>query len=278
MGKHGVGDLVNNGERVIILCEENNLIIGGTLFMHRNIHKLNWTSPDRRTQSQINHIIINRKWRDSPQDVQVMRNADISSDHNLLVAKITLKLRNAKIGMARNQQQDISKLKDTLIKDNFSITLKNHFSILQDETVLTIDDFNTAMMESAKETIRYTKTYKTEWISPDTWRTIEESRQLKKKVLDSKSPSLKERAVTQNREKDKQVKTSARRDNRQYVERLATEVEAAAVRRDTMTVCQITRKLRGDRGQNQDLNVKAKDRSIITEEKAKLERWREHIQ
>ena len=44
------------------------------------------------------------------------------------------------------------------------------------------------------------------------------------------------------------------------------------------TVYQITRKLRGDRGQNQDLTAKAKDGSIITEEKAKLERWREHIQ
>ena len=41
---------------------------------------------------------------------------------------------------------------------------------------------------------------------------------MKKKALDSKSPSLKERAVAQYREKDKQVKTSARRDKRQYVE------------------------------------------------------------
>ena len=36
--------------------------------------------------------------------------------------------------------------------------LRNGFSILQDETALTVDDFNTAMMESAKETIGYTKT------------------------------------------------------------------------------------------------------------------------
>ena len=103
MGKHGVGDLTNNGERVINLCEENKLIIAGTIFMHRNIHKLTWTSPDGQTQSQIDHIIINSKWRGSLQDVQVMRNADVESDHNLLVAKMALKLRNAKIGMARNQ-------------------------------------------------------------------------------------------------------------------------------------------------------------------------------
>ena len=129
------------------------------------------------------------------------------------------------------------------------------------------------MIESAKETIRYTKTSKSEWISPDTWRTIEEM--LKKKTLDSKSPSLNtERTIAQYREKDKQVKTSVRRNKRQYVERLATEAEAAAEPKDMKTVYQITRKLRGDRGQNQDLTVKAKDGSAITEEKTKLERWR----
>ena len=119
MGKHGVGDLTNNGEIIINLCEVNNLIIGGTIFMHRNIHKLTWTLPDGRTQSQIDHLIINSKRRGPLQDVWVMRNADVGSDHNLLVARMTLKLWNAKIGMARNQRPDISKLKDTLIKEKF---------------------------------------------------------------------------------------------------------------------------------------------------------------
>ena len=68
-----------------------------------------------------------------------------------------------------------------------------------------------------------------------------------KKELDSKSPSLKESAVAQYREKDKQVKTSARRDKRQHVERMATEAEAAAERKDMKTICLITWKLRGDR-------------------------------
>ena len=111
---------------------------------------------------------------------------------------MTLKLRNANIVTARNQRPDISKLMDALIREKFNITLRNRFSILQDETALTIDDFNTAMMESAKETNEYTKTCKLIWISPDTWRTIEKRRQLKKKALDSKSPSLKEREQSLN--------------------------------------------------------------------------------
>ena len=91
-GKHGVGDLTNNGERVIGLCEENNHIIGGALFTHRNIRKLSWTSLDGRSQRQMDYIIISCKWRGSLQDVRVMRNADAGSDHNMVVAKMTMKL------------------------------------------------------------------------------------------------------------------------------------------------------------------------------------------
>ena len=39
---------------------------------------------------------------------------------------------------------------DTLINEKFNIMLKNRFSILQEETAMTIEDFNTAMMKSAK--------------------------------------------------------------------------------------------------------------------------------
>ena len=170
-----------------------------------------------------------------------MSNADARIDRNSFVTKRTLKLRNLTIGMARNRRPDISKLKVTLIKEKFSITLRYRFSILLDETATSIDDFNTAMNESVKEIMRYTKTCKSEWISEDTWRPIEERRQLKTRALDSKSPCLKERAVAQYSEKDKYVKTSAKREKREFTERLATEAEAATERKDMKTVYQITR-------------------------------------
>ena len=101
---------------------------------------------------------------------------------------------------------------------------------------------------------------------------------MKKKTLNSKSPSLKDRVVDQYRDKDKQVRTSARAYKRQYVEKHVIEAEVAAQRNDMRTVYQITRKLRGDRGENQNHTVESKDGSTITEEKTKLDRWREHFQ
>lgn len=49
MGKHAVGDLTDNGERLISMCEENDFVIGGSLFAHKTIHKLTWTPKVRLT-------------------------------------------------------------------------------------------------------------------------------------------------------------------------------------------------------------------------------------
>ena len=40
MGKHGYSTRNENGERLIDFCSMNNLVMGGTLFPHQDIHKL----------------------------------------------------------------------------------------------------------------------------------------------------------------------------------------------------------------------------------------------
>ena len=97
MRKHGIGTLNDNRERLCHFCDENNMVIGGTLFQHRDIHKTTWTSPSGATKSQIDHIRNNGKWRSSSQDVRAYRVADVASDRNLLVAVVSLKLRKARI-------------------------------------------------------------------------------------------------------------------------------------------------------------------------------------
>ena len=43
-------------------CMTNNTVIGGTIFEHKNIHKLTWRFPDGLTVNQIDHVIIINKW------------------------------------------------------------------------------------------------------------------------------------------------------------------------------------------------------------------------
>ena len=57
MGKHRLGPMNENGERFADVCADNNLVIGGTVFPHKPIHKATWISPDHTTENQIDHIL-----------------------------------------------------------------------------------------------------------------------------------------------------------------------------------------------------------------------------
>jgi hypothetical protein len=46
----------DNGVRVVNFATSKNLTVKSTIFPHRNIHKVTWTSPDGRTHNQIDHI------------------------------------------------------------------------------------------------------------------------------------------------------------------------------------------------------------------------------
>ena len=86
MGRHGSGIINENGERLVEFCTTNNLVIGGTLFPHREIHKITWCSPNGRDRNKIDHLLINGKWRRSLRDVEVRRGADIGSAYHLVTA------------------------------------------------------------------------------------------------------------------------------------------------------------------------------------------------
>ena len=88
MGNHGVGERNDNGLRLLSFCDFNNLVVTGTIFPHRAIHKATWVSPDGQTKNQIDHVMISRQHRTSLLDTRVQRGADVASDHYLVRTKI----------------------------------------------------------------------------------------------------------------------------------------------------------------------------------------------
>jgi hypothetical protein len=61
IGNESLHKLSNdNGARVVHFATSKNLIVNSTIFPYCNIHKYTWTSPDEKTQNQIDHILIDR--------------------------------------------------------------------------------------------------------------------------------------------------------------------------------------------------------------------------
>lgn len=196
MGKHGCGVMNNNGERLADFCLNNNCVIGGTIFPHKAIHKLTWRSPDGRSFNQIDHIIVNGKWRRSLTDVRAFRGADVFSDHHLITATVKLKLRKVKKQNQQRKQLDTTKLKCPSTKQQFVLEIRNRFQALADTTEDTPvntkwDVIKNTYVDAATKILGYKKKNK-KWITPGTWQKIEERKQLKAKLLSTKSSRLQE--------------------------------------------------------------------------------------
>ena len=105
------------------------------------MHKATWVSPDGKTENQINHITIGRKWG-SLLDTRVKKDADVASDHHLLLGTVRIKLK--KYADTTNRQIDnnstiFTKLKSREIKHEFNCAVRSRFEALEDITEDSID-------------------------------------------------------------------------------------------------------------------------------------------
>jgi hypothetical protein len=88
----------DNGVRVVNFATSKNLLVKSATFPHRNNNKSTWTSPDGKTQNQIDHILkstiffIDMRRHSSVLDVRSFRGADCDTDHYLVVEKVRERL------------------------------------------------------------------------------------------------------------------------------------------------------------------------------------------
>ena len=80
-----------------------------------------WTSPDGQHQNQIDYILFSQRWRSSIQSAKIRPGADCGSDHELLIAKLRLKLK--KVGKTtRPFRYDLNK-----IPYDYTVGVRNRF-------------------------------------------------------------------------------------------------------------------------------------------------------
>ena len=278
MGNEGYGTINENGTRLCNFCEDNNLKIGGTLFPHKSIHKITWISPDDHTKAQLDHILINCKWKSSLQDVRVHRGADIASDHFLCIASVKLKLRKTRNGQTRGRRIDSQRLRDKETKEKFKVELRNRFQALEDDQNVSLEEFNRIFIESGTKILGYQRKKKEEWIKEPTWSKIEERKEMKQRIISTKSERIKTQLSNQYTQIDKEVKRMTKEDKNDFMEELAERSEDAAKRGDSRTLYKITKTLNGSGQQSSNVPVKDKQGNDIPNEKEQAKRWCEHFE
>ncbi|VDO70658.1 unnamed protein product, partial [Schistosoma margrebowiei] len=283
MGRHGLGERNENGERFANLCAFNKLVIGGTIFPHKRIHKATWISPDHTTENQIDHICINEKFRRTMEDVRTRRGSDIASEHHPVLANLKLKLKqNWTSGQTALERFNTAFLRDTDKLNEFKIALNNRFQALQDllkEEETSMEDnwksIKEALISTSQEVLGLKKYHNKGWISTETLDKIKERKNKKTAINNSRTRA--EKAQAEYIEVNKQVKKSITVDKKKYVGELSTTAEKAAKKGNMEQLYDTTTKLTG-KYSKPERPVKDKEGNPITEIQQQRNRWVEYFE
>jgi endonuclease/exonuclease/phosphatase family metal-dependent hydrolase len=177
MGKHGIGQRNERGDRLIEFAASRNLYIANTRFKKKS--KWTWKSPDGKTTNEIDFIMTDHI--NTVKDVTVLNRVDVGSDHRMVRSKISfpLKLERKKLTASGHKNINLDKLNE--MKQEFQLQLRNKFQILNDE-VDTYQDFTKAITEAAYEVAGTKKRSKVDKISQETRAMLEQRRLAKTKL------------------------------------------------------------------------------------------------
>jgi hypothetical protein len=170
IGQHSLHkDSNNNGMRLIDYAASRNMVIGITMFSHKEIHKATWKSLDGRTYNQIDHVLIDARHRSNLIDVRSYRGANVDSDHFLIMAKIQHKISRYYIHkhLIRTKKFDIEKMGDPVIKNGYVTALAARLTSDGSSSALDKESWTfckQVIIDTAEEVINVKgKTIRKEW-------------------------------------------------------------------------------------------------------------------
>lgn len=279
LGRQGLGTRNDNGDRLIDLCNSFQMTIGGTLFIHKRIHKVTWVSPDKKTENQIDHLIIDRKWRRSLLDVRNRRGADIASDHHLLTGVIRFKLAAARKNTpnANRQRFDLLKLKNPFTLKQYNQKLNESISQLNQSPTknLSWKKVGDTILNTAKSVIGFKEKGRKGWISEDTWSLIAERKLAKNLVNKDTDADEKEKRRRKYIDLCTKVKRSARNDKRTWYNDIADRAEVAAATGNLKELYELTNILANKKRPGY-FSIKDQTGKLLTDDKEQVERWYEY--
>ena len=130
IGKEGLGETNERGERLIQYCEKHDLSIMNTMFKQPKRRLYTWKSPGDLYRNQIDYVIIKTRFKNTVVDCRTSPGADIGSDHNPVIMKMKVKLKKPKKNPNTFLKFDVNALKDQNLRTQYAIETKNRFEHL----------------------------------------------------------------------------------------------------------------------------------------------------
>jgi endonuclease/exonuclease/phosphatase family metal-dependent hydrolase len=238
-----------NGKRLIHMAASRNMVIGTTLFPHKDIHKITWRSPGAHHFSQIDHLLIDSRHVSHLMNARTHRCANVDSDHYLLVSRIRARISNAKKFYGKKvEKYDYERMTSLEKQAEYKINLKEH---LQELAISSDDSLDSrwnkitgVIHKTAEETFgKASKKQSNDWFDKE----CREVTEVKNKAYVNMQQRSYTRASTEKyreaRRKEKQVH---KRKNKQYENEQVDRLEELGQQHQTRKFYRDINKVRKD--------------------------------
>lgn len=136
IGPHGLGTRNERGDLLAEWTKVNDNIVGNTWFKQPERRIWTWKSPDNITKNQIDYILVRKRFRNALITCKTYPSADCNTDHNLLLAKVKVRLKKQKKNKPVTKVNVLLLKNDEELKNRYSIEVKNKFAALQEDQTI----------------------------------------------------------------------------------------------------------------------------------------------
>ena len=266
----------DRGMRLLEFASNNNLMLANTFGPHKPSRRLTWTSPDGEHRSQIDYIMMKRRFRSGVNiaSTRSFPGADIGSDHELVMMTFKLHLKKIKKQGRTRLKFNLERLKDPEIADAFQASIGGKFAPL---TILDADDtdidtlmetFNTVVTDTATEILGKQRIVKKPWVTSEVLELCDKRRELKKRKGDA-GGAREYRTINQ------EVKKGMRRAKEKWIEEQCQSIEENLKKNNSKKAYQLVNDLTSIK-QGRTTTIQDKAGNCLTEERDILKRWTEY--
>lgn len=271
MFKHGYGTRNERGERLLEFAAKHEMMICNTKFEQKDCRKYTWTSPDGKHTNMIDLVLIDRRWQTAVKLCRTFRGADISSDHNLVLCNLKLKLKRIPRGK-HDKKRNIQALDNAEIRAQYEAQIASRIrdaemAQLSMEGKVTI--LGEIIQQTVAEIIPLTEQPNKKWISEQTLELAGRKRKLRLTAKES------EQAKAEYRKICNVVRTSARRDKQNWLEKQCEDIEQYAGEYKTREVFKMIKSISGKWHPRQTA-IRDKHGNILMDREKIKDRWTEY--
>ena len=265
MGKFGIGEINDNGLRLLFLAAANKLVVGNSLFRHPRKYQLILQAPNGKDASILGHFIVRSRFRISLMDVRTMsRGLRIRSSSCMCNATSSIQTIMTEVGHHRSTKmvETCRSSKTTAFSNHNHNRFAAHDEVNDGHEAA--ETFSKVIDECTREICPTVHQWAQSWISDESLKLVHQRRQCK----------LANMALY--RQLNKELHFHLKNERNAYRNNVVQELEGATHRREYRYLCTTLHRL-GGKVKRTSKNIKNNDCTFLRPDSERLNRWKKYF-